>query len=81
MNTNKRDKVFYKVCQGEGCTVIMELPYERYKNVKYCPDCRERLRREKSREYMKKKRRLLREIAYGDMPFLQEEDLVEYGSE
>jgi hypothetical protein len=60
------DILWYKACEGEGCLKIMELPYERYKNIKHCPDCRERFILERKRKYMKQKRESFRSLAYGD---------------
>lgn len=60
------DNLWLKACEGEGCMFIMELPFERYKNIKHCPDCREKLVLDRKRTYMNKKRSDMRDLAYGD---------------
>jgi len=61
------EKLWFKACEGEGCLVILELPFQGYKNTRYCSSCREKIRQQERREYMKKKRLEARELAYGDI--------------
>lgn len=60
------EEIWYKICEGNGCLVILELPFEKYKNTRYCSACYEKWRNEYRREYMKQKRLEARNLAYGD---------------
>lgn len=66
----KKPNIYYQACQGEGCLVIMELPFEKYKNIKYCFDCREKLRLQEKREYMRQKRESGK---YGDLIYTEDD--------
>jgi len=66
LKTDPDDQLWLKACEGEGCLVIMELPFERYKNTKHCPSCREKYVLDRKRKYMNRKREEMRNLAFGD---------------
>lgn len=70
--SDPEEQMWFKACEGEGCLTIMELPFERYKNIRYCPACQEILRQKNRRDYMKKKRLDARSLAYGDIASFDE---------
>ena len=51
-----KPQIHLQMCEGTFCGEIIELPYEGYSNVKYCPDCAERINRENARLRRKKER-------------------------
>ena len=72
------DFLWYKACEGEGCTVILELPFENYNKTKYCSDCREIIIRERKKKYMHQKREESRELAYGDTLTIEANERFNY---
>ncbi len=56
---SERERVFYQMCQGEQCHAILELPYEKYKNQKYCPACQMKVHNEQKKRRKQEIRRFI----------------------